>query len=65
MDLLEDPEVDLGVSGIVLGSAAGFLSRLSGGSSGVLGVDDVVADGVEGGALGGPFLRCVLDFPFG
>ena len=41
---------------MVLGRAAGLLSRLSGWLSGVLGVDAVVADGVEGGGLDGPLL---------
>ena len=56
VDLLEDPGVDFGVSGTILGLVAGFLSRLSGEFLGVLGVDGVVAGGVDGGGLGGAFL---------
>ena len=55
-DLLEDPRVDFSVSGTILGLAAGFLSRLSGEFSGVLSVDDDVADEDDGGGLGGAFL---------
>ena len=65
VDLLEDPGVDFGVSGTILGLVAGFLSRLSGEFSGVLGVDGDVADGDVGGGLGGAFLRHVFGFPFG
>ena len=56
VDLLEDPGVDFGVSGTILGLAAGFLSRLSVEFSGVLGVDGDVADGDDGSGLGGAFL---------
>ena len=62
--MLEEPRVDFGVSGTILGLAAGFLSELSGVLSGVLGVDGDVTDGVEGGALGGAFLRHVFGFRF-
>ena len=56
MDLSEETGVDFGVSGIVPCLAAGFLSRLSGVLSGVVGEDGVVSDGVDGGAFGGAFL---------
>ena len=61
VDLSEDAGVDFGVSGIVLGLAAGCLSGLSG----AVGEDGVVTDGVDGGAFGGTFLRRVFGFPFG
>ena len=64
MDLSEEVGVDFGVSGIVLGLAAGFLSRLSGVLSGVVGEDGVVTDGDEGGALGGTFLASCSRFSF-
>ena len=60
MDLLEESGVDFGVSGTSLGLAPGFLSRLSGVLSGVVGVDGEVTDGVDGSAFGGMFLV----FPF-
>ena len=65
VDLSKEIGVDFGVSGIVLGLAADFLSGLSGVLSGVLGEDGVVTDGVDGGAFGGAFLRRVFGFPFG
>ena len=55
-DLLEESGVDFWVSGTILGLEAGFLSRLSGVLSGVVGVDGEVTDGVGGGAFGGAFL---------
>ena len=46
VDLSKETGVDFGVSAIVLGLAAGFLSRLSGVLSGVFGKDGDVTDGV-------------------
>ena len=65
VDLSEESGVGFGISGTILGLAAGFLSSLSGVLSGVVGIDGEVTDGVVGGAFGSAFLLRVFGFPFG
>ena len=62
VDLSEESSIDFRVSGSILGLVAGFLLRLSGVLSGVVGDDGVVTDGVGGGAFGGVFFMTCFQF---